>query len=133
MRLVYEYLNLGDFSEKDLVILQGVFVSYGAEIPNPLKSKLLVVRDADVDNQIVGFYCLQVRLHAEPMWLDEGYRGLRDGENGLPVWFNLVMGIEPFTREDDCYVIAENSLTDEMCKAMNLERVEYPVYVKRKV
>jgi hypothetical protein len=133
MNLVYDYLDLASVQGSDeLTMLEELFAEYGAALPDPLKSKLYVVRDQEQEGKIVGFYCLQVRLHAEPMWIQEEYRGRLDNENGLPIWFNLVMGIEQFTRQDDTFIVAENEITDEMCRLMNLELVKHNVYVKRK-
>lgn len=101
--------------------LVDVYNEYGGDIPNPKLSRVAV---AEKDDEIIGFAVFQLIPHAEPFWIREDHRGTN-------IWVKLASMIEPLTRKKDSYIIATTNEVVKMCEALELERVNHPVYVKR--
>lgn len=49
-------------------------------IPDPRDSEIVVAED---NGEIVGFWVLQLKLHAEPVWIKDEYR---NGSLGFRMW-----------------------------------------------
>lgn len=76
-----------------------------------------------------SFYCLQPQLRAEPLFLHPSHRG-------TSVLVNLLAMMQAYVEQRvqlgaDVWVVADTPETVRMCEAMQMDRVESPVYVKR--
>lgn len=103
-------------------ILAPIFAQFNAQLPEPAFSRIAIAMTAD--NEIAGFYCLQMMAHAEPMWVNPKYRGSR-------VWLRLAEIIDANRRGTKTYIIAENDESAKMCEMLGMEKVMFPVYVRK--
>lgn len=108
--------------EDEYFKLEEIFKEHNDEMPNPKLSKIAIIEIEETE-EIIGFFCFQLRAFSEPMWIHPNYRS-----SGL--WVKLVSMILPLTEEKRTYMIATTPKVEEMCKRLGLKRVECPIYVK---
>lgn len=123
------YMDKTDFQDSGLVhyrfvapedysILEPVFKAYGSEVPDP---KLSRIACASLNGEIIGFYCLQLVAHAEPMWIKPDFRG-------STVAARLIQMINEQRQDKRAYVVCDTEESQRMCEKLGLKRVESPVY-----
>ena len=88
--------EIRELTPEEIASVEPVFASQGASLPDPKTSTFV---GAIRDGKVVGFLVLQLTLHAEPMWIEEGHSDLftgivREAENTIlrkcgPAWVYL--------------------------------------------
>lgn len=59
-----------ELTQDEIKTVEHVFTATGNPLPDPQISTFV---GAVKDGKVVGFLVLQVKLHAEPMWIEEGH------------------------------------------------------------
>lgn len=111
-------IHYGFLEPEDYDALVPIFKFYGGEVPDP---KLSRVAYASEGGEIIGFYCLQLVAHAEPLWVHPRFRG-------SPVAARLIQMINEQRKDKRAYVICDTEESQRMCEKLGLRRVESPVY-----
>jgi hypothetical protein len=102
-------------------LLAKEFDKRNAPLPQPHLSQVYAAFDGD---RLVAFWVLQAVLHAEPLWIDEEYRG----NPGLAA--GLLQRVEPYMRNETVMVLAESEEVEFMLQRLGFEKMPYPAYVK---
>src|SRR6266404_2428643 len=105
---------------EDYHLLEPIFAAFNASVPSPTISRIAT---ASFNNEIIGFYCLQLLPHAEPMWIKPEWKGSK-------IWIRLAAMVDTARQNKKTFIVAENEESKRMCMAMGLKRVEFPVFVK---
>lgn len=117
--ICFRFLN-----EDEYYKLVDIYNERESEIPNPKLSRVYV---AELVDEIIGIAVFDLRPHIA-MWIDPKFRGSK-------IWIKLASGIESsgLSSKADNYIIATTTEVVKMCEALELEKLECPVYVKRKL
>lgn len=59
-----------ELTAEEIQTVAGVFTDRGAQLPDPATSSFI---GAVEDGRVIGFLVLQLKLHAEPMWIEPGH------------------------------------------------------------
>lgn len=105
--------------------LQEQFEKHGGGLPRPDLAKIVVAED---EGRIVGFVVLQLTMHLEPIWLDEGSKAARHALSRL-----VHMAEESLPKESVYYAFSADDHVADLCKAFALEELEYRVFMKEVV
>ena len=62
-------LEVRELTPQEILTLAPIFKDSGTELPPPNISTFI---GAVEDGKVIGFLVLQLKLHAEPMWIEEG-------------------------------------------------------------
>lgn len=76
--------------------------------------------------QLVGFFCVQLIPHLEPLFVDPSARG-------TDVGVNLVSQMVDYLKESDArgaMLFAENPYSEKLAEHFGMERINFPVYLK---
>jgi hypothetical protein len=117
MAIKYRFLNPDEFER-----LRPIFDENEGDLPNPMLTAIYAAfNDAD---EIVGFHCLQLVPHAEPMWIHPDYRAKvnwREFQNGIESLFEKAEG-------GSYYIFPSNERVAKMCKRGGMVEVEMKAY-----
>lgn len=84
------------------------------------------VRAAFYEGRIVGFVCLQLVPHMEPLYVEPEFRG-------SPVAMDLVNDMAEFIRDARCrgvMIVAGAPGIEALAKHFGMEQITHPVYIK---
>lgn len=81
-----------------------------------------VIAAAADGSQVGGFLCLQVAMHAEPLWIDRPYRGKVDFRRLLKTVTQTMPMEAPY------YIFAPNPNIERMAEIANLTNMKYSVW-----
>lgn len=112
-------IEYGFVSPEDYPILEPIFKAYGGQVPDPTISRIAI---ASFNGEIIGFYCLQLIAHAEPMWIKPEFRGSR-------VNIKLAKMIDDLREDKKTYIVCDNDESESLCMAAGMKRVLKPVFV----
>src|ERR1043165_5159572 len=115
-----EEIEYSIIAPEDYHLLEPIFKVYGAKVPNPDLSRIAC---ASYKGEIIGFYGLQAKIHAEPMWIKPEWKGSK-------VWIKLAAMLDNLRGSEEVFIVAENPESERMCISLGLEKVEFPVYRK---
>lgn len=66
----YQYREL---TQEEIATLEPIFKAAGTGLPDPRSSNFV---GAIKGGKVVGFLVLQAKIHAEPMWIEEGHSSI---------------------------------------------------------
>lgn len=116
MALTYRWIQ-GD----ELSRLDKIFKLRGWTPLDKDTSDAIAVFDGD---ELVGFHVVQVRVHAEPQYLDKRYRG-----KGIANEMAAKV-IERLPKDMGIFVIADDPTAAVLCERHGLKRITSPVFVR---
>lgn len=117
-KIAFRFLEKEEYYKLDCV-----FNEYQDKVPTPGLSRVAIA-ELESTGEIIGFFVCQLKSHAEPMWIHPDHR---QGK----LWVKLAQMLEPITRRSDTYIIASRPEVERMCEALQLEKVNHPVYVRK--
>jgi hypothetical protein len=119
--ITYKWLDFDKITELDPYM-----IARGLPTLNQSTTRVRAAYDGDT---LVGFLVLQLFPHCEPLYVDPNYRG-----NNSEIANKLIDDM--FSFMGDCSIrgfisIAESPHAEKLCIERGLEKIEYPVYIKR--
>jgi hypothetical protein len=104
--------------------LEPVFAQYGLTPPSPAYA--VVAGAFTSEGQCVGFQCLQLFPHAEPLWIADDYRD----EVSCHKLFDLLE--EPFleAQAGAMYVFVDNEKMDQIAQSVGFKPTAYKILIK---
>lgn len=115
--ITYRFLEADEFS-----LVAPVFEANGVRAPSP---QMAAIYAAVAGDRIVGFHCLQLVAHAEPVHVAEAWRGRVD-------WRELVAGVEQLMSDGGFYVVcASDERVAAMCEKTGMREVPGRLYIKQ--
>ena len=117
-QIEYRWLD-GD----QLALLEPTLLSLNAMSVNRETTRAIGAFDGD---QLVGFFCLQLIPHLEPLFVAPGYRG-------EPVAINMVNKMVEFLKESNArgaMLVAETPGVERLAEHFGMARFIYPLYSK---
>ena len=119
--ICFRYLDNSEYYK-----LVFIFDEYNGEVPNPNLSTIAIA-EIESTGEIIGFACAQLKPHAEPFWISPKFRGSK-------LWIKLAAMLNdiPVVKQLDTFIIADSEEVMKMCEALQLEKVNSPIYLKRK-
>lgn len=105
----------------ELEVLEPILSQMGAMSLNPKVSRALCA--FDTNDSLVGFVCLQLIPHPEPLYVIPELRG-----TGLAQ--ELAAQMVDYLKDSRGFVcVAGNAHSQKMCEELGMRRVEHPVYI----
>lgn len=117
MEITKQYIT-GD----ELVLIDGIVEAEGW---TPLPSTALALVAFD-EKGMAGFHILQMRPHAEPLWIRPDLRGTK-------LCVELATEMKQFldqTNTQGYIVIADTIEAAKLCESFGMKRITSPVYIK---
>jgi hypothetical protein len=66
-------LEVRELTKEEIATVEHIFTERGHALPNPVQSTFV---GAVKDGKVLGFIVLQVKLHCEPIWIEQGHSDL---------------------------------------------------------
>ena len=107
----------------ELVGIEPLFKARGWVPLNPNGSRVLAAFDG---GRMIGFICLNMIPHVEPLFVETSYRGTGIAETLVREMVSMLYLAEA----PAAYVIADSPTSAKMAEAFGMARVESPVFRK---
>lgn len=103
--------------------LEGILAARGWMSLNRNTTRILVAEDEH--GTLLGFYCLQLFPHAEPLWTAPSQRGTGLADQLADMMLSFLVEV----RARGWMIVADSPYAAKMCEARGMRKLESPVYV----
>jgi hypothetical protein len=121
----YRWVDGPTATDEEWDKIEGILASRGWMSLNRPTTRILVADDAD--GSLLGFICLQMVPHTEPLFVRPSQRGTGLAETLADKMLEFMLSIQA----RGWMVVADNPIAAELCESRGMVKVESPVYIAR--
>lgn len=121
----YRWVDGNDATAEDWDRVERILAARGWLSLNRPTTRILIAEDAG--GELLGFICLQMVPHTEPLFLRPSARGTGIAEELADRMLEFMLSI----RARGWMTVADSPVAEKLCEARGMVRIESPVYVAR--
>jgi len=121
----YRWVDGRTASQEDWDKIENILAARGWLSLNRPTTRILVAEDAS--GELLGFICLQMVPHTEPLFVRPSQRGTGLAEELADRMLDFMMEIQA----RGWMVVADNPVAEKLCESRGMVKIESPVYVMK--